>query len=93
MLHGPAVELGEDKASPKKAKLGIILFLFYASLYVIFVGIGLFYTDVLSIKVAFGLNLATVYGIGLILLAMVMGFIYSLICTNYENKYNKEVKP
>jgi len=90
MLHGPAAELGEDKASPRKAKLGIILFLIYASLYAIFVLIGLLYTDLLSMKVMFGLNLAVTYGIGLILLAMIMGFFYSLVCTKMEDEMNKE---
>jgi uncharacterized membrane protein (DUF485 family) len=44
----------------------------------------------LSVKVVFGLNLATTYSIGLILLAIVMGFIYSLVCTSMEDKMNKE---
>ena len=35
-------------------------------------------------------NLAVVYGFGLIVLAIVMGLIYSSICTGYEKKYNKE---
>lgn len=91
MLHGPAAELGEDRASKPKARLGIILFFAYFSLYAVFVIISLFYTDLMSIKVIFGLNLATTYGIGLILLAIIMGFIYSLICTNMEDKMNKEV--
>lgn len=90
MLHGPAVELGEDRASKKKSKLGIILFLFYASLYVIFIAIGLFKTDLMGVKVIFGLNLAVSYGIGLILLAIVMGMVYSFVCTKIENKMNKE---
>ena len=91
MLHGPAAELGEDRASSKKTKLGVILFLFYLSLYVVFVVIGLFFTELMSLKVIFGLNLAVSYGIGLIILAMVMGFIYNLVCSKYEDKMNKEV--
>jgi uncharacterized membrane protein (DUF485 family) len=93
MLHGPAAELGEDRASGKKSKLGIMLFAFYASLYVAFIAIGLFWTDLMGVKVIFGLNLAVAYGIGLILLAIVMGAIYSYICTRIENKMNKEVTP
>lgn len=90
MLHGPAAELGEDRASKKKAKLGMILFLCYLSLYALFVIIGLFYTEMMGITVFLGLNLAVTYGIGLILLAIVMGFIYSLICTRMEDKMNAE---
>jgi uncharacterized membrane protein (DUF485 family) len=91
MLHGPAVELGEDRASGKKSKLGVILFLCYASLYVAFISIGLFWTDLMGVTVVFGLNLAVTYGIGLILLAIVMGVVYSYFCTRIENKMNKEV--
>jgi uncharacterized membrane protein (DUF485 family) len=92
MLHGPAAELGEDRASGKKAKLGLILFFSYTSLYVLFIIIGLFKTEWMGAKVVFGLTLAVAYGIGLILLAIVLGAIYSYICTKIENKMNKEVQ-
>jgi uncharacterized membrane protein (DUF485 family) len=90
MLHEPAAELGVDYASKQKTKLGIILFLVYAIIYGIFVIIGLSYTHLMGIKVIAGLNLAVVYGMGLILLAIVMGFVYSWICTNMEDKMEKE---
>jgi len=92
MLHEPAVELGVDYASKQKTKLGIVLFLVYAILYGIFVIIGLSYTHLLGIKVIAGLNLAVVYGMGLILLAIVMGFVYSWICSNMEDKMEKEAR-
>ena len=90
MLHGQAVELGEDKASEKKAKLGIILFLVYLLLYATFVFIALVYTDLMGLRVFFGLNLGVTFGMGLILLAMIKGFIYNLVCTKMENEMNKE---
>jgi uncharacterized membrane protein (DUF485 family) len=36
-----------------------------------------------------GQNIAIVYGFGLIVLAIVMGFIYNFFCTRMENKLNK----
>jgi uncharacterized membrane protein (DUF485 family) len=39
-----------------------------------------------------GLNLAFVYGMGLIVLAAVMGLIYNYFCTKFENEMNKEEK-
>ena len=35
-----------------------------------------------------GLNLAVVYGFGLIILAIVMGLIYNVICTRAEDRMN-----
>jgi uncharacterized membrane protein (DUF485 family) len=92
MLHEPAVELGADYASKKKTRLGIILFFVYAAIYAIFVYIGLVHTDLLGIKAIGKVNLAVVYGMGLIILAGVMGFIYSLICTRMEDKMNRRAQ-
>ncbi len=92
MLHGPAAELGVDYASKQKTRLGLILFLVYAVLYGSFVIIGLSYTHLLELRVFAGLNLAVVYGMGLIVLAAVMGYIYSLICTWMEDKMEREAK-
>ncbi len=88
MLHEPAVELGIDYASKRKSRLGLILFLVYGIIYAGFVILGLFFTDSLGLIVFSGLNLAVVYGFGLILLAIVMGFVYSLVCTHMEEQMN-----
>lgn len=88
MHHGPAVELGVDLASKKKAKLGVWFFFIYFIFYAGFVAIGVFNYELLSIKVL-GQNLAIVYGIGLIVFAVILGIIYNVICTQYENQLNK----
>jgi uncharacterized membrane protein (DUF485 family) len=44
----------------------------------------------LGIEFLAGQNLAIVYGMGLIILAAVMGLIYNYFCTRYENELNKE---
>ena len=90
MLHEPAVQLEADLASKKKSRLGLILFLFYALIYAGFVYIGIFQTHLLGIKAIGNTNLAVVYGMGLIVLAAVMGYIYSELCTQMERKANKE---
>lgn len=89
-MHGPAVKLEEDKASGKKQKLGVKLFFLYLIVYAIFVAIGVFNYELLGVIVFYNLNLAVVYGFGLIIFAIVLGIIYNAICTNYENKMNKE---
>lgn len=92
MLHGPAAKLGEDKSSKKKAALGIKLFFVYLLLYAGFTAIGVFRPELMGIRVFLGLNLAIVYGFGLIIVAIVMGWIYHMICSGYEDKMNKEEK-
>jgi len=88
MLHGPAAKLETDSAASKKAKLGIVLFFFYLIIYAGFVIIGLAYPELMGVHVLGKQNLAIVYGFGLIILAIVMGFIYNAVCTRMENKMN-----
>jgi uncharacterized membrane protein (DUF485 family) len=90
MLHGPAAKLGEDKASKKKASLGVKLFIVYLLFYALFTYISITYPAWMGVKIVFGLNLAIVYGFSLIIVAIVMGWIYHLICSRYERQMNKE---
>lgn len=90
MLHGPAAKLGTDNAAARKSKLGIKLFILYALIYAGFVFIGVGYPNFMGNRIFLGLNLAIVYGFGLIILAIVMGFLYNAACTRLENKLNKE---
>jgi len=90
MMHGPAVELGKDNSIPKKTRLGVILFLVYLIFYSGFVIIGTSYPKMLGMEAIGELNLAYVYGMGLILLAAVMGLVYNHFCTKFEKQMNKE---
>jgi len=92
MDHGPAVELGVDHAAKRKTRLGIWLFAFYTIVYGVFVAIGVANYEAMSILVLGDLNLAVTYGFGLIILAIIMGLIYNLRCTKFENEMNKEGK-
>lgn len=89
MLHEPAVTLGEDNASEWKAKLGIKLFWLYCVIYMGFVGLAVFATETLKTPVIAGTNLAITYGMGLIVLAIVLGLIYNRACTRKENETNR----
>jgi len=89
MSHGPAAKLEKDNATEAKTKLGVKLFFVYAIIYSVFVFINTLSPSTMEIKVFANLNLAVVYGFGLIILAIVMGVIYNHICTGYENKLNK----
>lgn len=89
MHHGEAVKLGKDESAAIKSKLGLILFGVYSLIYAGFVAINTLTPQTMGAQVFGGLNLAVVYGFGLIILAIVMGVIYNHICTKLEDKMNK----
>lgn len=90
MLHKSAKKEEKDNAIAQKSKLGLKLFFIYGFIYAGFVVIGVMKPELMGSRAFWGLNIAIVYGIGLILLAMIMGFFYNLACTRLENKLNKE---
>jgi uncharacterized membrane protein (DUF485 family) len=90
MNHGPAVELGTDNASSKKAKLGVWFFYLYLFLYAGFVVVGVLNYELLGLEILGGLNLAIVYGFGLIVFAVLLGILYNNMCSRYEDDLNKE---
>lgn len=61
-------------------KLGLVLFFVYLLLYLIFVLTSALATDMMDITLVAGLNLAMVYGFGLIFAALVLALIYGLLC-------------
>ena len=90
MGHGPAAKLGKDNASPYKQSLGIKLFIVYALVYAGFVAINTFKPKLMDTPVMLGQNLAVVYGMGLIVLAIVMGLVYNHMCTKKEDELNTD---
>jgi uncharacterized membrane protein (DUF485 family) len=91
MLHQPASSSPEeDYAGKLKSRLGLKLFFFYAVVYSGFVFIGISQPSLMGKKILMGLNLAIIYGFGLILLAIIMGFLYHLAANRLENKMNQK---
>ena len=86
MLHEPAVKTEKDAASDWKSKLGIKLFWLYFVVYAGFVGIAVFATETMKTKVLAGTNLAIMYGLALIVFAIVLGLIYNYLCTKKEDE-------
>ncbi|MGN6506153.1 MAG: DUF485 domain-containing protein [Tepidisphaeraceae bacterium] len=62
------------------ARLGLVFFAVYALIYGGFVAICTFRYDLMGTIVFAGLNLAIVYGMGLIFLAVLMAVVYMLLC-------------
>lgn len=91
MIHEPANKIETDNAAAKKSKLGVRLFIVYTLVYSGFVIIGLTKPELMGLELMGGQNIAIIYGFGLIVLAIVMGFIYNYFCTKMEDKMNKNI--
>lgn len=86
MDHGPATEWKEDeKTSRKKTRLGIWMFAGYAIVYMAFIILNVVNPKLMGLDVGM-LNLAIIYGFGLIVLALIMALIYNALCGWAEEK-------
>lgn len=70
--------LSESQRS--NARLGLWLFAIYLLLYLGFVFLSAFAADLMERPVLAGLNLAIVYGFGLIIGAFLMAILYGMLC-------------
>jgi hypothetical protein len=89
MLHEPSTPVGKDPSGPYKMRLGIWMFLFYSLFYAGFVAINLLFPLAMGQIVVFGLNLATVYGFSLIIVALIEALVYDAMCRKKEKEYAK----
>ncbi|MEA3334815.1 MAG: DUF485 domain-containing protein [Chloroflexota bacterium] len=89
MLHEPADTPAEkDYAIAYKTRLGVQMFIAYALFYAGFVLINIIKPVLMEKEVIFGLNLAVVYGFGLIILSLIMALIYNALCIKKEKALN-----
>ncbi len=84
MLHEPASPSGNDPAAAYKSRLGVQMFAFYTLFYAGFVAINLLSPEAMATIVVAGLNLATAYGMALIVLALIQALIYNRKCHRKE---------
>jgi len=89
MIHEPATPVGKDPAGPYKMRLGLWMFLFYSLFYAGFVAINLLSPLAMSKIVFAGLNLATVYGLLLIIVALIEALVYNALCHKKEAELEK----
>lgn len=87
MLHEPAAQSGPDPGSSYKARIGVWMFIAYALVYAGFVAINLVSPLSMEMTVFAGMNLATVYGMGLIISALVLALIYDRLCSAREHHH------
>lgn len=93
MLHEPAEPQAEkDRAISYKTRLGVRMFVAYALVYVGFILINIIKPVLMEKQIIFGLNLAVVYGFGLIILSIIMALIYNVLCVRKEKELNGSKK-
>jgi len=87
-MHEPATQTGTDHAAAYKASLGVKMFIIYALIYAGFVAINVIKPIAMETHILLGLNLASIYGFGLIIIALVMALIYNVMCGRKELELN-----
>lgn len=83
-LHGSVLpgEKSDPAVERYNARLGMGLFVIYLLLYGAFVAINAIWPAWMDAAATAGLNVAVVYGLGLIAGAFVIALIYALLCKN-----------
>ena len=89
MEHGTPTQWGEDQAAPFKARLGLWMFAFYTVVYFAFVLVNSARPELMALPVG-GLNVAVLYGLGLIAIAFVMALIYNVLSGRAERSLNQQ---
>ena len=85
MAHGPATEWKKEESEKYKTKFGLIMFAVYTVIYFIFIFICVLSPKSMGIDVG-SLNLAIVYGFGLIILAIVLALVYNYLISKREKE-------
>jgi uncharacterized membrane protein (DUF485 family) len=81
MHHGPNQgPLDNPQTAARNARYGLWLFAVYLLLYGGFVGVNAFAPQWMETRPLAGINLAILYGMGLILAAFVLALIYGWLC-------------
>ena len=73
-----------DNASVYKVRIGVYMVILYALVYFGFIVINISNPLLMQRIIFNGLNLAVVYGIGLIIFALILAFLYNNMCTKKE---------
>jgi uncharacterized membrane protein (DUF485 family) len=91
MAHGPATEWVKEKSEGFKTKLGLIMFGIYVPVYLAFVLLCVLNPKLVATDVG-KLNLAIVYGFGLIVLAIAQAVVYNILCSRREAREKAQSK-
>jgi uncharacterized membrane protein (DUF485 family) len=81
-----SLQENEKSMATRNSRIGMVLFLVYLALYGGFVFLNAFAADVMELQPLAGVNLAILYGFGLIVAALVLALIYGLACTSADEE-------
>jgi len=70
----------------RNARIGLVLFGIYVLLYGGFVMLNAYSPDMMEITPVAGINLAILYGFGLIVAALVLALVYGWLCRTPESE-------
>jgi hypothetical protein len=73
-------QLPASPTETRNSRLGLFLFTIYFAIYAAYVILNSFYPDVIEQVAWTGLNVAVIYGLGLILGAFLFALLYALLC-------------
>lgn len=80
-----SVERTVESASPRRIRLGLVLFAIYLALYVGFVLWNALAPDSMESTPLAGVNVAILYGLGLILAAFALALLYEVLCRRIDH--------
>jgi uncharacterized membrane protein (DUF485 family) len=79
-MSDPQQPQPHDAHVSPNARLGLFLFIIYLALYVGFMAIAAFKYELFQSKPLWGVNFAILYGLGLIVAALLLALIYMKLC-------------
>ena len=91
MSHDEVTRDEKDNAASVKAKIGLWMFLIYTIVYAGFIVLTISVPDIMGTDIG-KINLAILYGLVLIVFAVILAFIYHYLCRRYEKKLNDDTE-
>jgi uncharacterized membrane protein (DUF485 family) len=77
----------------RHARYGLILFFLYVLLYAGFIAISVLSPDLMNHRPMGGVNLAILYGLGLILAAFILAMVYMALCRRKHTSASDPAHP
>ncbi len=89
ILSPTPVDDETEEISARNARYGMVLFLVYLAVYSVYVVLNAFKPTVMDAVPLLGVNLAVLFGLGLIVLALVLALVYAWLCRSARNGSNE----